>query len=103
MGKAEASVEKYLRARIIEHGGMCLKFSASITNGVPDRAATLPGVGTFFVETKARDGVLSPLQRVRHAEMREAGATVYVADTREAVDELVASLVRPTEPHQEQP
>lgn len=93
MGRAEGRVEGHLKNLVEAAGGMCLKFSASIRNGVPDRLVILPGVGTVFVETKAPGGELRTLQEVRHAQMRAAGATVHVASTRAEVEDLVAQLV----------
>lgn len=92
MGKAENSVESHLIRQVRAAGGMCLKFSAQTTTGVPDRICILPGVGTVFVETKAPGGACSKIQLVRHDQMRAAGAQVYVASTRAAVDALIRSL-----------
>jgi len=91
MGKAEARVEDYLVARVRAAGGCCYKFSASVTNGVPDRVVVLGR--TVFVETKARDGRPSKLQLVRHEEIRSSGGEVNLAFTREQVDELVDALI----------
>lgn len=91
MGKAEAYVEDYLAKRAKELGFYCCKFVAPSTNGVPDRV--LIGHGrTFFVETKAPGGKPRPLQRAVHKQMRLYGGEVYVASTRDAVDEILLTV-----------
>lgn len=90
MGKAEAEVEKHLVKRVKEAGGQCYKFSASITNGVPDRVVILGR--TVFVETKAKNGRPSKLQLVRHDQIRFSGGEVALASTKEQVDALVDAL-----------
>ena len=92
MGKAENSVEGHLFDLVKARKGLCLKFSASIVNGVPDRVVVLNG-HTVFVETKAPKGVPSTIQLYRHAEMRAAGADVRLVFTREAVESLVDELM----------
>lgn len=94
MGKAEGRVEGYLTSRAKEAGGMCFKLSASLLNGIPDRLVVLNG-HTVFVETKAPKGRLDPLQVVRIDELRQRGAIVHVACTRDQIDGLIASLVGP--------
>lgn len=98
MGRPEARVEGYLVNRAKALGGLCLKLSSQVVNGLPDRILILPGVPTCFVETKAPDGRLRKLQQVRHDQMRQAGATVYVASTRQAVDELLRTLTQTGSP-----
>lgn len=90
MGKPEGKVERHLRDSVRALGGQCYKFSASITNGVPDRVVVLGA--TVFVETKAKGGRPTRLQLVRHDEIRASGGRVYVTHTVERVDELVAML-----------
>ena len=92
MGKAEARVEDYLVERVKASGGRCYKFSAAMTNGLPDRVVVLGR--TVFVETKAPGGRPSKLQLVRHEEIREAGGEVLLAFTREQVDDLIDSLLK---------
>lgn len=92
MGRAEAYVEDYLVKRANELGFYCCKFTSPATNGVPDRI--LIGYGrTFFVETKAPGGKPRPLQRAVHKQMRAHGGEVYVASTREQVDDILLSII----------
>lgn len=91
MGKAEAVVENYLRDQAKAHDCLCFKFTPAGINGVPDRI--LIGYGkTVFVECKSDIGALRPQQKLRIRQMREAGAEVYVCNTRQLVDELFKTL-----------
>lgn len=91
MGAAEAHVEKYLVTQCKKHNILCWKFTSPGRTGVPDRIVIARG-RTVFVETKARDGILSPRQKVVIAELKEHGAEVRVANTRELVDEFLIQL-----------
>lgn len=98
MGKPEAQVEDHLVASLEAAGGLCYKFSAQLRKGVPDRLCSLPGVGVFFVETKAPGGRLSPRQIERHTQMRQAGCPVFLASARDEVDALISELTGPNGP-----
>lgn len=91
MGKPEDFVEKYLMRRCKAMGFGCLKFTSPGTSGVPDRIVIGNG-RTVFVETKRAGEKLRRLQEVITAEMRDQGADVRVADTRELVDEFLAEI-----------
>lgn len=91
MGKPEGKIENYLVKKSEDLGFLCYKFLPS-TSGVPDRI--LIGYGqTVFVETKRPKGTLRRLQEVIVGKMREHGAIVYVADTKEQIDELLKQLI----------
>lgn len=90
MGKAENAVEQRLRTLVEAAGGMALKFTSS-RNGVPDRIVILQG-RTVFVELKAPQGRLAPLQIVRIKQMRQAGADVRVLISREEVAAFMAEF-----------
>lgn len=91
MGKPENKVEERLRQGVKSIGGLCLKFVSSI-NGVPDRVVVYQG-RVVFVELKAPNGRLSSLQRVRHAELRSAGAEVQVIACKDEVDSFLRNLI----------
>jgi hypothetical protein len=92
MGKAEFYVEGYLLKQTHRHDGMCMKFVSPGRRGAPDRIVIHAG-RVVFVETKALKGVPSAIQKVRHREMRAAGADVRVINTREQVDALIVELM----------
>lgn len=91
MGKAEHYVEGYLRKEALRKGFLCYKFVSPGQNGVPDRV--LIGHGRVaWVETKAPGEKTRELQDEVIRAMREHGATVFVADSREQVDEILDKL-----------
>lgn len=59
----EKQLEKYLRLRIEERGGVCLKFVSPGQDGVPDRVVVMPGGRVYFVELKTQTGKLSRIQK----------------------------------------
>jgi hypothetical protein len=84
----EGRIESYLISQSEKYGILCYKFVSPGNKGVPDRI--LIGKGkTVFVETKAPKEVPRKLQEYVIKKMKKAGATVYVADTKEAVDAIL--------------
>lgn len=81
----ETTVEKRLVRRCREAGGDCIKI-LPVVGGYPDRLAMLPWGRLYFVETKAPDGVLRPLQKVFKARAEAIGIPVAVLYTPEQVD-----------------
>lgn len=93
MPTPEGIVEKYFTRQCKALGFMCLKFTAPGTTGVPDRVIIANGQ-TVFVELKAPGKGPRRLQQEVIKEMRDHGALVYVTNTKELVDELLAELIR---------
>lgn len=89
----ESVVEKYFRQRGEEHGYLCFKFISPSNNGVPDRLVIGHGL-TFFVELKAPGKKPRVLQEKVFERMRQHGATVYVIDTKEQVDQLFEEILK---------
>jgi hypothetical protein len=88
----EREVEAYLRKRVEQAGGMCLKFVPDQAPGMPDRVVLLPGGTVIWVELKRPEGGrVAPLQAWRHEQLRRIGQRVEVVWTREQADELVGS------------
>ena len=52
----EASVETYLRSRVTNKNGLCIKISPAGCVGIPDRLVVLPGGWICFVEVKKPKG-----------------------------------------------
>jgi hypothetical protein len=74
----EVHVENYLVKRVEQLGGVAYKLVAVGKRGKPDRLVILPGVRPFLVELKRPSGGrLAELQKLRIAELRRLGATVY--------------------------
>lgn len=91
MGKPEGKVENHLIKRCKELGWIQFKFTAPGRRGVPDRIVIGNGV-TAFVELKSDVGKPSEIQKVVIRRMRAAGATVYLCNTKESVDEALAEI-----------
>lgn len=88
----ESVIERYLKKKSEEQGFICNKFVSPGNAGVPDRVLVGHGI-TLFVELKAPGQHLRPLQVHVVDKFKEHGALVYVADTKERVDEILHELV----------
>ena len=86
---SEKAIEKYLRERIEEEGGLCLKYSNPNQVGYPDRAVLMPGGVTLWVELKSTGEKPTKLQQERFRRMGDIGHNVTVIDTKSAVDRFV--------------
>ncbi len=96
MGKAESSIESYLRRRVKETGGQHRKIRWIGRRGAADELIwwTFPRVA--LVECKALGESIdkrSPQGREIVA-MREANWPVFVVNSREQVDIVIAGIVR---------
>lgn len=89
----EKIIETYLREQCKKHGFLCYKFAPCGNNGVPDRVVIGNGK-TIFVELKAPGKKTRALQDAVHQQMREAGAIVFVIDTKQKVDTLIKHIER---------
>ncbi len=89
---SEKAIDRYLTERTTALGGLSLKFQSETMTGFPDRIVMLPGGVTAWVELKSRGRKPRLLQQVRHCQLRDLGQKVYVADSRTAVDTLLAEL-----------
>lgn len=87
----ERDIEMYLRIRIKALGGTAYKFVSPGYAGVADRIVCLPGGVVWFIEVKAPDGKLSPLQKLFGRRMEELGMNYRVVWSREDVDEWLSN------------
>lgn len=83
----ESKIERHLRKRVVEMGGMCVKIKSPGLVGMPDRLVLLTDGSAFFVETKSTHGTLSPPQRRRHEELRKVKRRVEVWNSIDLIDE----------------
>jgi hypothetical protein len=89
----EASIEGYLRARVSDVGGLCVKMNPAGLVGIPDRLVVLPGGRVAFVEVKKpRGGVVGKAQFVWRDRLLGLGVAHRFVFTREDVDELMEVL-----------
>lgn len=91
---SEKNVESYLRIKVRNMGGKAYKFVSPGNAGVPDRLVVIPGVEMFFVELKATGGKPTVLQEQKIAELDRLGQTVFIADSKESVDKILAAAAR---------
>lgn len=90
----EKTIESYLRKQVKESGGFALKLVCPGWTGVPDRLILMPGARVFFAETKDAGRKPKPRQRYVHGRLRGLGFTVFVPDSREAVDQMMERIRR---------
>ena len=89
----EAHVEGYLRARVQDVGGLCVKLNPAGVVGIPDRLVLLPGGRLAFVEVKKpKGGVVGRLQFVWRDRLIEMGFTHRFVFTREDVEDMLEVL-----------
>lgn len=88
---SEKWLEKYLKARVADLGGVALKFHSATSTGYPDRVCLMPGGHTLWVELKSTGCKPTRLQQARHAQMLELGHYAVVCDSQESIDNVLAT------------
>ena len=86
----EREIEAYLVRRVAQRGGKAYKFVSPGNAGVPDRLVVLPGGKVFFVECKAPGEKPRPLQVAQISKLERLGCQVFVIDSKESVDTIIA-------------
>nr|BDD47865.1 nuclease [Burkholderiaceae bacterium] len=87
----EVEVEKYLKKKVEEMGGMCMKFTSSIS-GVPDRVILLPGGKVCFIEVK-RKGMKPRRQQIKKIlQIDRLGTRATWVDSKERVEEVLSEV-----------
>mgnify|MGYP002757157599 CR=1 FL=1 len=90
----ESEIERHLKNLIERAGGLCYKFMSPGRNGVPDRIVLAEGQ-TYFVELKRPGEKPRPEQVKVHQDMQKRGVSVYVLDSKKAVENFVQSIGLP--------
>lgn len=88
----EKVVEAYLRKRVTQIGGKCIKMVPTYENGIPDRQVLYKGL-TVFVELKKEKENPRPLQVAYMKELEAQGFQTRIIRTKEEVDNLIMFLV----------
>ena len=89
----EETVEKRLKRLCDERGWLCLKLDPSTKKGIPDRMIVAFCGLLYFVELKRpKGGRLEPIQKHWQKDLKYRGQDVCVANTKEAVDALIALI-----------
>ena len=78
----ESRMEKRIRQKVIELGGMFVKFVSPNFAGVPDRILLLNGK-IFFVELKTPKGRLSKRQQRVHQMFKDQGFEPWIIHSEE--------------------
>ena len=89
----EKSLERKLVQSVAHMGGLALKFVSPGMAGVPDRLLLFPEGKIAFVEMKAPGKQPTPLQRLRHAQLRNLGFRVYVIDSSSGIEEAINATI----------
>lgn len=87
----EKDIEEYLGKRAKEEDAIYFKFVSPGNSGVPDRILIVKGY-TIFIELKAPGETTRDLQTETIKKMRRRGATVFVFDNKEQIDELFFNI-----------
>ena len=88
----EKQLEKYLRLRIEERKGVCMKFVSPCQDGVPDRTVIMPGGRVYFVELKTQTGTLSRIQKYQLKRLIDLGQICSVIYGKEGVKAFLRDL-----------
>jgi hypothetical protein len=89
----ETHVEGYLRARVQDVGGLCVKLNPASYVGIPDRLVLLPGGRVVFAEVKKpQGGVVGRSQYVWRDRLIELGFVHRFVFTREDVEDMLEVL-----------
>ena len=89
----ESVVEKYLIRVVKELCGLCPKMTPFIQNGIPDRLVLLPHGRSAFFELKRPGKKPTPLQEIKHKQLRDLGYFVWVADSKLSVLEGLLKFI----------
>lgn len=84
----EKDIEKYLRARVKELGGIYRKVVYQGRKGSPDDWCFFPGNHLVIVECKGHDGRVDKHQAIEHEELGKMGFKVHVVYTRADIEQM---------------
>lgn len=88
----EKTVESKLVKAVKSMGGLAPKFTSPGLDGVPDRLVLLPGGKMAFIELKASDKNLRPLQVRRKRQLESLGFLVYCMDRPEQIGVILSEI-----------
>ncbi len=91
---SESAVEKALRQAVLDRGGLCYKWSAPGTRGVPDRIVLLPAGRCGFVEVKAPGEKPRAQQVYRLEQLNMLGYPSFVLDSPDQIEGILEEIAR---------
>lgn len=89
----EKQIEQKLKEEVEKLGGLCWKFVSPGNIGVPDRLVIHEGK-VIFVELKASNGKVRPIQSLRLRQLKRRGMKVAVISSYKEIDEFIEKLRR---------
>tara|TARA_R110000868_G_scaffold117122_1_gene311217 strand:+ start:27952 stop:28239 length:288 start_codon:yes stop_codon:yes gene_type:complete len=87
----ERDLEGYFARQCKKKGLMTLKLNVRFSRGWPDRIVVLKDGKVMWVELKRPGAKLSPLQVKVHFELNKWNQEVYVIDSKEGIDNVLAT------------
>jgi hypothetical protein len=90
----ESAIERYFVQTVTRMGGIAYKFRALNRKGVSDRIACLPDGSVWFVEIKAPNGRLSPLQQLFARDMARLNQNYACLWRKSEIDEWASGLTK---------
>ncbi len=91
MSAPESTLERRCVKAAKAAGGELIKLLPWALRGLPDRLLVMPGGRHVWVEFKAPEGRLTPLQRYWYTRLENLGCTYQVIDTFEDFERLLAA------------
>jgi hypothetical protein len=88
----ESQIERVLKTEVEKRGAKARKFISPGWAGAPDRIILFPGGRVVFVELKAPQRIMRPLQKKRAAELRDLGFKVYSINSLERIKKFIAEV-----------
>lgn len=88
----ESQIERVFKTEVEKRGAKARKFVSPGWAGAPDRIILFPGGRVVFVELKAPQRIMRPLQKKRAAELRDLGFKVYSINSLERIKKFIAEV-----------
>ena len=88
----EKETEAKLVMAVRKLGGLAPKFVSPGLDGVPDRLVLLPGGKMAFIELKAENRKMRPLQVRRKRQLEALGFSVYCIDRPEQIGGILDEI-----------
>lgn len=88
----ESQLEKKLVEAVKFRGGLALKFNTLTLDGMPDRLLLFPQGKVAWVEVKAKDKRLRPLQVRRKKQLEDLGFLHFLLDRPEQIGEILDEI-----------
>ncbi len=94
MRYSEKLIEKKLREKIKQMGGLALKLESQHFTGLPDRMVLMPEGRVYFVETKSTGDKPRKRQLLVHQQLRDLGFSVDVIDDMKGLERFYEKVAK---------